>query len=143
MYRLREHREVSASRRENDGRHVEAEGGRGGDCGRGVEMSVSQFVGAKIHRREDPRLVTGHGRYTDDLQHQGVLHRGVVPTPYAHASIRSIGVDAARKAPGVLAVYTAADFKDVIGSPATFPVAPVFAPNKQTNPPRYPIAATE
>src|SRR3977135_1662004 len=96
-------------------------------------MSGSQFVGAKIHRREDPRLVTGHGRYTDDLQHQGVVHMVVVRSPYAHANIRSIGVDAAKKAPGVLAVYTAADFKDVIGGPATFPVAPVFDANHNTN----------
>lgn len=106
-------------------------------------MAVSQLVGAKIHRREDPRLITGHGRYTDDLPHQGVLHMVVVRSPYAHARIRSLGVEAAKKAPGVVAVYTAADFKDIIGGPATFPVAPVFAPNKQTNPPRYPIAREE
>ena len=106
-------------------------------------MAVSQLVGAKIHRREDPRLITGHGRYTDDLPHQGVVHMSVVRSPHAHARIRSIGVEAAKKAPGVIAVFTAADFKDVIGGPATFPVAPVFAPNKQTNPPRYPIAGKE
>src|SRR6266851_186102 len=106
-------------------------------------MAVSQLIGAKIHRREDPRLITGHGRYTDDLPHQGVVHMSVARSPHAHARIRSIGVEAAKKAPGVLAVFTAADFKDVIGGPATFPVAPVFAPNKQTNPPRYPIAAKE
>jgi carbon-monoxide dehydrogenase large subunit len=106
-------------------------------------MAVSQLVGAKIHRREDPRLVTGHGRFTDDLPHQGLLHMVVVRSPYAHARIRSIGIEAAKKAPGVVAVYTAADFKDVIAGPATFVVAPVFAPIKLTNPPRYPIAAKE
>ena len=104
-------------------------------------MAVSQLIGAKIHRREDPRLITGHGRYTDDLPHQGVVHMVVVRSPHAHALIRSISIDAAKKAPGVLAVYTAADFKDIIAGPATFAVAPVFAPNKLTNPPRYPIAA--
>jgi carbon-monoxide dehydrogenase large subunit len=67
----------------------------------------------------------------------------VVRSPYAHARIRSIGIEAAKKAPGVVAVYTAADFKDVIAGPATFVVAPVFAPIKLTNPPRYPIAAKE
>jgi aerobic carbon-monoxide dehydrogenase large subunit len=106
-------------------------------------MSVSQMVGAKIHRREDPRLITGHGRYTDDLTRPGLVHMAVVRSPHAHAKIRSLGVDAAKKAPGVLAVYTAADFKDVIGGPATFPVAPVFAPIKLANPPRYPIAKEE
>ncbi|HEY1421484.1 MAG TPA: molybdopterin cofactor-binding domain-containing protein [Candidatus Dormibacteraeota bacterium] len=106
-------------------------------------MSVSQMVGAKIHRREDPRLITGHGRYTDDLTRAGLVHLAVVRSPHAHARILSIGVEAARKAPGVIAVFTAKDFKDVIGGPATFPVAPVFAPIKLANPPRYPIAAEE
>jgi carbon-monoxide dehydrogenase large subunit len=101
------------------------------------------MVGAKIHRREDPRLITGHGRYTDDLTRAGLVHLAVVRSPHAHARILSIGVEAARKAPGVIAVFTAKDFKDVIGGPATFPVAPVFAPIKLANPPRYPIAAEE
>ena len=106
-------------------------------------MAVSQLVGAKIHRREDPRLITGHGRYTDDLAKAGVLHMAVVRSPQAHARIKSIGVEAAKKAPGVVAVYTAQDFEGVIAGPATHPVAPVFAPEKKTNPPRYPIAKQE
>jgi aerobic carbon-monoxide dehydrogenase large subunit len=106
-------------------------------------MAVSQMVGAKIHRREDPRLISGHGRYTDDLTRPGLAHLAVVRSPHAHARIKSIDVGAAKKAPGVIAVYTAADFKDVIAGPATFAVAPVFAPNKLTNPPRYPIAKEE
>ena len=54
-------------------------------------MAVSQLVGAKIHRREDPRLVSGHGRYTDDLTRPGMLHMAVVRSPHAHARIKSIG----------------------------------------------------
>ena len=106
-------------------------------------MAVSQLVGAKIHRREDPRLITGHGRYTDDLTRTGLTHLAVVRSPHAHAKIKSIDVGAAKKAPGVLGVYTAQDFKDIIAGPATHPVAPVFAPDKKTNPPRYPIAREE
>ncbi|MDQ6880019.1 MAG: molybdopterin-dependent oxidoreductase [Candidatus Dormibacteraeota bacterium] len=106
-------------------------------------MAVSQLVGARIQRREDPRLITGHGRYTDDLTRPGLGHLVVVRSPHAHARIRSIGTEAAKKLPGVLAVYTAADFKDIISGPATFAVAPVFAPNKLTNPPRFPIAKEE
>jgi carbon-monoxide dehydrogenase large subunit len=106
-------------------------------------MAVSQLVGAKIHRREDPRLITGHGRYTDDLAKPGVLHMIVVRSPHAHARIKSIDVAAAKKAPGVVAVFTAQDFEGVIAGPATHPVAPVFAPDKKTNPPRYPIAKQE
>ncbi len=106
-------------------------------------MAVSQLVGAKIHRREDPRLITGHGRYTDDLGKLGVLHLAVVRSPHAHARIRSIGLEAAKKSPGVVAVFIAQDFNGVIAGPATHPVAPVFAPDKKTNPPRYPIAKQE
>ena len=106
-------------------------------------MAVSQLVGAKIHRREDPRLITGHGRYTDDLNRMGLTHLAVVRSPHAHARIKSIGVEAAKKAPGVIAVFTAQDFKGVIAGPATFAVAPVFAPDKKTNPPRYPLAREE
>ena len=106
-------------------------------------MAVSQLVGARIHRREDPRLITGHGRYTDDLGKLGVLHLAVVRSPHAHARIRSIGLEAAKKSPGVVAVFIAQDFNGVIAGPATHPVAPVFAPDKKTNPPRYPIAKQE
>jgi carbon-monoxide dehydrogenase large subunit len=106
-------------------------------------MAVSQLVGARIHRREDPRLITGHGRYTDDLTRTGLVHLAVVRSPYAHARIKSIGVEAAKKAPGVVGVFTAQDFKDLIAGPATHPVAPVFAPDKKANPPRYPIAREE
>jgi carbon-monoxide dehydrogenase large subunit len=67
----------------------------------------------------------------------------VVRSPYAHARIKSIGVKAAEDAPGVVAVYTAQDFNGVINGPATHPVAPVFAPDKKANPPRYPIAKEE
>jgi len=106
-------------------------------------MAVSQMVGAKIHRREDPRLITGHGRYTDDLTRAGVVHLAVVRSPHAHAKIKSIDPSAAKKAPGVIGVFTAQDFKGVIAGPATFAVAPVFAPDKKTNPPRYPLAREE
>src|ERR671935_1895523 len=103
-------------------------------------MAVSQLAGARIHRREDPRLITGHGRYTDDLAKAGVLHLAVVRSPHAHARIRSIGLEAAKKSPGVVAVFIAQDFSGIINGPATHPVAPVFAPEKKANPPRYPIA---
>src|SRR5258706_4182965 len=106
-------------------------------------MGTSQLVGAKIHRREDPRLVTGHGRYTDDLNRTGLTHLAVVRSPHSHAKIRSIDLGAAKKAPGVLGVFTAQDFNGIIAGPATFAVAPVFAPEKKTNPPRYPIAKEE
>src|SRR5262249_38266218 len=48
-----------------------------------------------------------------------------------------------KKSPGVVAVFTAQDFNSVIAGPATHPVAPVFAPEKKTNPPRYPMPKQE
>ena len=68
----------------------------------------TRWFGAPVQRVEDERLLRGRGRYTDDLD-EGALHGCFVRSPYAHARIRSIAVESARRAPGVRAVYTAAD----------------------------------
>ena len=52
-------------------------------------MAVTQLVGAKIHRREDPRLITGHGHYIDDFTRQGTAYAAFVRSPFAHARIRA------------------------------------------------------
>lgn len=104
-------------------------------------MAVTQLVGAKIHRREDPRLITGHGRYTDDLSRPGLLHITFVRSPYAHARIKSIGVAEAKASPGVVAIYTAADLEGQVVGPAG--VAPAFVPEKKTVPERWPLAKEE
>lgn len=70
-------------------------------------------LGAAIRRREDPRLVTGHGMYTDDLALPGLCYASFVRSPYARAQIRGVEAEAARQADGVIAVYTAADLGDV------------------------------
>jgi carbon-monoxide dehydrogenase large subunit len=64
-------------------------------------------VGQPVPRSEDPTLLTGRGRYTDDLNLPGQAHAWVLRSPYAHARIKSIATDAARAMPGVIAVYTA------------------------------------
>src|SRR5215813_15275 len=69
---------------------------------------TTRWFGAPVQRVEDERLVRGRGRYTDDLD-EGALHACFVRSPHAHAGIRSIAVEAARRAPGVHAVYTSAD----------------------------------
>src|SRR5688572_32586960 len=76
-----------------------------------------------VRRREDPRLVTGAGEFVDDLRVPGCLHAAMLRSPHAHARIRAIDVAAARKAPGVVAVVTAADL-----GPANAPM-PVYAPH--------------
>jgi carbon-monoxide dehydrogenase large subunit len=69
-------------------------------------------IGQSTRRIEDPRLLTGGGRYTDDTKLQGKAARAyVLRSPHAHAVIRKIDVAAAKKAPGVLLVLTGDDVK--------------------------------
>jgi len=104
-------------------------------------MAVTTMIGAKIHRREDPRLITGHGRYIDDMTRPGMAHMTVVRSPYAHAKIKSIDPSEAKKAPGVQAVYTYADFKDHIAG--GIPVSASFVAEKKQVPNQFPIAHEE
>ena len=69
-------------------------------------------IGDSIRRVEDPRLLTGGGRYTDDTKlSQPAARLYVLRSPHAHADIKSIDTAAARTAPGVLAVFTGEDVK--------------------------------
>ena len=71
---------------------------------------MSQFaLGQSVRRIEDPRLITGCGRFTDDVAVPGALHGYVLRSPFAHADIVRLDVDAARRAPGVVGVVTIAD----------------------------------
>jgi carbon-monoxide dehydrogenase large subunit len=71
--------------------------------------AAPQGIGKPVVRREDPRLVTGRGCYTDDVTLPGQAHACMVRSPHAHAAIRSIDATDALKTPGVLAVLTGAD----------------------------------
>src|SRR3954470_16963808 len=68
-------------------------------------------IGRRVKRREDSRLLTGRGWYSDDLNLPGQAYAVMVRSPHAHALIRSIDTDAARAASGVLAVLTADDVR--------------------------------
>jgi len=70
---------------------------------------ATHFFGAPIKRREDQRLLTGRGRFVADLRIPDLAHVAFLRSPYAHARIRGIDVGEARRAPGVLAVFTAED----------------------------------
>jgi len=97
---------------------------------------IPKFVGERIKRREDPRLVTGTGTYVDDLRLPGMLCAVILRSPYAHAKIKSIDLARARALPGVVCVLSGADLKDKIGSlpcvaPADHvPFHPVLAQGK-------------
>src|SRR5213592_636409 len=71
---------------------------------------MASWVGQSIERVEDAALLTGRGRYIDDIAvSPGTLHAAVLRSPHPHAIIRSIDVRAAKAAKGVAAVITAAD----------------------------------
>ncbi|HET7290799.1 MAG TPA: molybdopterin cofactor-binding domain-containing protein [Vicinamibacteria bacterium] len=101
---------------------------------------ASRVFGSGIKRREDPRLVTGQARYTDDFTLPGMAHLAVVRSPYAHARIKRIDASRARSLPGVVAVFTGQEMKDAGfgGIPCAWVV-----PNSDTKTPPYPPIAIE
>ncbi len=70
---------------------------------------TTDVLGAPVKRVEDPRFITGNGRYLDDIKLPAMTHMAILRSPYAHANIRSINIDAAKTAPGVVAVIVGAD----------------------------------
>ncbi len=66
-------------------------------------------VGQGLRRVEDVRLLTGHGRYTDDIKEDGEVFGYVLRSPHAHAEIKAIELEDAKAAPGVLGVYSHED----------------------------------
>ena len=71
----------------------------------------STRIGEPVRRREDLRLVTGRGCYTDDLSLPNQAHAAMVRSPHAHATIRSIDASAALAVPGVITVLTGRDWR--------------------------------
>ena len=71
---------------------------------------MPKYIGAALPRLEDRRLITGAGRYTDDVPAVGAAHAAFIRSPYAHARIGAIHTGAALAAPGVIAVLTAAEY---------------------------------
>ena len=94
-------------------------------------------IGQPVLRFEDPRLLRGQGRFVNDVNLPGQAHAVFVRSPHAHANIRSIDVEAAKKSPGVVAVLTGHDVKaDGLGMPkANMPRKrpdgkPMYAPQR-------------
>ena len=101
-------------------------------------------IGQPVHRKEDPRLVRGAGRYADDVALPGQAFARVVRSAHGHGRLHGIDAVAAQAVAGVLAVYTAADFaragygailcklplKNADGSPLFAPARPIFATDR-------------
>ncbi|MDE2625541.1 MAG: xanthine dehydrogenase family protein molybdopterin-binding subunit [Burkholderiales bacterium] len=109
-------------------------------------MSVPPLspIGQPLRRREDQRFLTGAGQYTDDVVMHGQTYAAFLRSPYAHARIKSINLDAALRAPGVVRIFTGADLAEAKvgglpcgwlihskdGSPMKEPGHPVLAQGK-------------
>lgn len=105
-----------------------------------TENHTNTVIGTRMLRREDPALLTGEGKYTNDLNIPGALHLAVLRSPYAHAKIISIDTSAAKALPGVIAVYTGAELaSDWAGPmPCAWPVTP-----DMKNPAHFPLAVSK
>ena len=73
---------------------------------------IKKFIGKRVVRNEDPRLLTGQAQFVDDVEIPGLLHAAFLRSDYAHARLLSVDVSAARRRPGVVAVFTAEDMGD-------------------------------
>ncbi|MFC0239777.1 xanthine dehydrogenase family protein molybdopterin-binding subunit [Rhodopseudomonas telluris] len=97
-------------------------------------MAPTKFgVGQSVLRKEDDPLIRGKGRYTDDYAPQASAHALVLRSPHAHATFK-LDANAARQLPGVLAILTAEDVKDLGGLPCLFNL-----PDNPFQGPDYPI----
>ena len=76
---------------------------------------LPKLVGARVKRREDPRLIQGRGTYVDDIKIVGMLHLAFARSDLAHGRIRSVDTSAAEAMDGVEAVYTGAQIADLLG----------------------------
>jgi len=84
-----------------------------------------KWIGQNMKRVEDPRLLTGQGRYIDDIDLPNMLHAAVLRSPRPHARIKSIDTSAAAAVPGVVKVLTGADIAASTGALPCFANPPV------------------
>ena len=85
------------------------------------------WIGRRVARKEDHRLLTGRGRFTDDLVERDTARAVMVRSPHAHARILDVDATAARAMDGVLAVLTERDVAGRIGPVPTLARVPPFA----------------
>jgi carbon-monoxide dehydrogenase large subunit len=102
-----------------------------------VTETASTFVGTSVKRREDAALLQGRGTFVENLILPGTVFMAVARSPYPHARIRSVNLDAARSAEGVVAAFSGADLaENWKGSlPCAWPVTEDIK-----TPPHYPLA---
>ena len=91
-----------------------------------MTSTIEPEIGKARRRKEDPHLITGRTRWTDNIILPGMLHLAILRSPMAHATITNLDTSAARAMPGVLAVYTGADLDPggTVGMPCAWPITP-------------------
>ncbi len=87
-------------------------------------IGAQRYIGERVLRKEDPRLLTGRGQFVDDISLPGMLHVAFARSQVARGRIVSIETAAARDVPGVHAIYTAADLAAVPFTMHTFFMVP-------------------
>ncbi|MBI4464327.1 MAG: xanthine dehydrogenase family protein molybdopterin-binding subunit, partial [Acidobacteria bacterium] len=88
-----------------------------------------KYVGQKVLRKEDPRLLTGKGQYVDDIHLPNTAHLALLRSPYAHARIQRLDATQARALPGVLAVLTGPDLRGQLGPVPAVPLPDLRIPD--------------
>src|SRR5437867_4293413 len=88
-------------------------------------VGAARFIGQRLPRKEDPRLLTGKGTFVDDVGLPGMLHVAFVRSPIARGRIRSIDLSAAQEMQGVRAILTAEDLARFDVTMQSFFMAPV------------------
>ena len=89
-----------------------------------VSPVLPKLVGARIKRREDPRLIQGRGTYVDDIKVPGLCHLAFKRSDVAHGRIRSIDVSAAKAMAGVEALFTGAEIAEFVEAMPVFTLWP-------------------
>ena len=102
-----------------------------------VDTAPAAVIGTRLLRKEDPALLTGEAKFTDDLAIPGALSVALARSPYAHARITRVDTSAAAGMPGVVAVYSGAELRDLWAGP--MPCAWAVTPDMKS-PEHFPVA---
>ncbi len=102
-----------------------------------AQQVAHRVIGTDVPRKEDPELVTGRGRYTEDLTVPGMLWMKLVRSPFAHARINGVDLSKAKTMPGVVAAFSGADLAGDWAGPLLMAWA---VTEDIKNPPHWPLA---
>jgi carbon-monoxide dehydrogenase large subunit len=106
-------------------------------------MGEMNLIGASVKRKEDYRFLTGAGNYTDDVVFPHQTFAVFVRSPHAHAKIKSVKTDAAKKSPGVVGVFTGADVAAIGGLPCGWLIHSTATDGQPMKEPKHPILAQD